>query len=101
MKLQNEELVNHYYKYLAPELIRLRLYYVAKPETTLICRMTRDSIENVIDNHPLYRLESINFLKNVEGRLDFWLEIVDNSVEEKIKEVIDAFLHVYEHYKEL
>lgn len=85
-----------YFRESLPSIIRLRIYEPITAENSLVYQLVLDSMKNILDNHPLYKGASVAFLKNVDKRLDFWLDIIAINIRERIKEIITDFMSEYE-----
>ena len=90
------QLMRHYYRITLPELLRLKIYEPDLPQNLLVYQLVADSMDNIMENHPLYKAASIQFLKNVDKRLDFWLDLIDPEIKSKVNSIIANFLDEYE-----
>jgi len=92
---KNDTVYGFYCTYILADLLRIRLYGDVTKETQLVCDMIKDAMENVMSNHALFYKDSINFLNNVDKKLDSWVNLVPSPTKEKLVNLVYLFLESY------
>ncbi len=62
------------------------------PEHKLIIGLIKDSMLNVTHGHGTHFRDSMSFLANTNGELEFWLDYLPDIVALEVRKRVDTFL---------